>query len=86
MSKRDAFFQRAALLPLCNCRPDQDQMAKPKSSHAEQHREFIKAARELDTDEDEAAFNRRLRQIASAPPPKSVQTRKASAKDRKKKD
>ena len=50
---------------------------KPKMTPAEQHREFVMAARELGTDDDEDAFNRRLKQLASAPPPKSVQKRKA---------
>ena len=50
-------------------------MAKsPK--HADQHREFIKAARELGTDETEEAFDKVLKRVASAPPPKSVQKRK----------
>ena len=52
-------------------------MAKSgKQAVGEQHREFVKAARELGTDEDEATFDRVLKKIASAPPPKSVQKRK----------
>lgn len=41
-----------------------------------QHREFVKAARELGCDEDPAAFDKLLKRIASAPPPLSVQKRK----------
>jgi hypothetical protein len=52
-------------------------MAKsPKISPAEQHREFVKAARELGTDESPDAFDKMLKRVASAPPPKSVQKRK----------
>lgn len=43
-----------------------------------QHREFVKAARELGCDEDEAAFKERLKRLVSAPSAKvkSVQKRK----------
>lgn len=50
---------------------------------ANQHAEFVKAARELGVDESEESFDRVLGKIAKAPPPKSVQKRKrrkASAK------
>ena len=47
-----------------------------KVSPADQHREFVKAARELGCDESEEAFDKVLRKVASAPPPKSVQKRK----------
>ena len=47
---------------------------KPQSKP--QHQEFVKAARELGCDEDEATFDKVLKKIASAPPPKSVQKRK----------
>jgi hypothetical protein len=40
---------------------------RPKSS---QHGKFASAARELGCDEDEAAFDERLRKIAKAQPPK----------------
>jgi hypothetical protein len=43
---------------------------------ADQHREFVKAARELGTDESEDAFDKVLKRVAKAPPPKSVQKRK----------
>ena len=43
---------------------------------SDQHREFVKAARELGCDESEEAFDKVLRKVASAPPPKSVQKRK----------
>jgi hypothetical protein len=53
-------------------------MAKmQKQSSDDQHHEFVKAARELGTNEDVAAFDKVLRKIASAPPPKSVQKRKS---------
>lgn len=50
---------------------------------SDQHREFVKAARELGTDESEEAFDTVLGKIASAPPPKSVQKRKIKKKPRK---
>ena len=40
---------------------------------------FIEAARELGCDEDEDAFKNRLKKLASAPPPASVQLRKPQA-------
>jgi hypothetical protein len=46
---------------------------KPKSKAHEpenQSEKFKKASRELGCDEDEAAFEERLRKIAKAPPPK----------------
>lgn len=46
----------------------------------EQHREFVKAAREIGCDDDPAAFDKMLKKLASAPPPKSVQKRKTSKK------
>jgi hypothetical protein len=50
---------------------------KPKAG-TDQHREFVKAARELGTDESEEAFDKVLKRVAKAPPPKSVQKRKAT--------
>jgi hypothetical protein len=47
---------------------------------SDQHSEFVKAAREIGTDESEDAFDKVLRKVASAPPPKSVQKRKKKAK------
>jgi hypothetical protein len=41
-----------------------------------QHRAFVKAARELGCNEDTEAFDKTLKKIASAPPPKSVEKRK----------
>lgn len=41
-----------------------------------QYREFVKAARKLGTDESEEAFDKMLKRVAKAPPPKSVQKRK----------
>lgn len=52
-------------------------------SAADQHREFVKAARELGTDENEEAFDRVLGKIAKAPPPKSVQKRKKKPSKRR---
>jgi hypothetical protein len=49
---------------------------QPAPTPADQHQEFVKAARELGCDEDETAFDRALGKIAKAPPPKSVQKRK----------
>ena len=54
---------------------------KLKSDH--QHREFVKAARELGCAESEEAFDKVLRKVASAPPPKSVQKRKKKPARRK---
>ena len=55
-------------------------MAKAPKSDADQHRDFVKAARELGTDESEEAFDKVLKRVASAPPPKSVQKRKTPAR------
>jgi hypothetical protein len=49
-----------------------------------QHEDFIKAARELGADEDPEAFDKVLKRVAKAPPPKSVQKRKKSASKRRK--
>ena len=51
---------------------------KPKD--AKQHEEFVRAARELGTDDDPGAFDRMLKKITKAPPPKTVQKRKARAR------
>jgi hypothetical protein len=48
----------------------------------EQHREFVKAARELGTDESEEVFDKVLKRVVKAPPPKSVQKRKAARRKR----
>jgi hypothetical protein len=50
----------------------------------DQRRKFIKAARELGCDEDEDAFDKALRKIASEKPPASVQKRKQAAPKRAK--
>ena len=55
-------------------------MSKTKISRTEQNREFVKTARELGCDEDPAAFDKMLKKVASAPPPKSVQKRKTRGK------
>ena len=51
---------------------------------ADQHKEFVKAAREIGADESEEAFDHMLGKIAKAPPPKSVQKRKASKRGKSK--
>ena len=50
-----------------------------KTTSAEQLKAFRDAARELECDDGEKAFDKVLRKIASAPPPKSVQRRKTVA-------
>lgn len=47
-----------------------------RASDADQHAEFVKASRELGVDESEEAFDKVLKRVAKAPPPKSVQKRK----------
>jgi hypothetical protein len=54
---------------------------RPQSE--DQHAEFVKAARELGTDESEEAFDKMLDKIAKAPPPKTVQKRKRKTKARR---
>ena len=49
----------------------------------EQHGEFVKAAREIGTDESEDAFDKVLRKVASAPPPETIKQRKADIERRK---
>jgi hypothetical protein len=51
----------------------------PKADDKAQSKAFIDKARELGCDEDEAAFEERLRKIAKATPPKPV-VKKASQK------
>jgi hypothetical protein len=52
-------------------------MTDPKSSNKPQNERFIEAARELGCDEDEAAFDEKLRRIATAKPkPKREPKRK----------
>ena len=53
-------------------------MASTDNKAKRQHEAFVKAARELGADESEEAFDKVLKRVASAPPPKSVQKRKAS--------
>lgn len=47
-----------------------------KSHDKAQVEKFKKAARELGCDDDEKAFDKVLKKITKAPPPKSVQQRK----------
>jgi hypothetical protein len=58
-------------------------MTKSQKSASDQRQRFIDAARELGTDENPEAFDKVLKKIASAPPPKSVQKRKAVRKKRR---
>jgi hypothetical protein len=51
-------------------------MAKPPKNADDQYQGFVKAARKLGTDESEEGFDKVLKRIAKAPPPKSVQKRK----------
>lgn len=44
---------------------------KLKSTQSEQLKAFAEAARKLGCDDDEAAFDSKLKAVASAPPPKS---------------
>lgn len=47
-------------------------MSKSRRGSKSQRDEFVKKARELGCDEDEAAFEKKLKKLASAkPPPKS---------------
>jgi hypothetical protein len=55
---------------------------EPKAPSSEQHRDLVKAARDLGVDESEEAFDKALRRVASAPPPKPVQKRKKNARKR----
>ena len=41
--------------------------AKSKAATDEQHRDFVKAARELGVDESEEAFDKVLKRVAKAP-------------------
>lgn len=59
-------------------------MIKRKEAASDQHAEFVKAARELGTDESEATFDKMLGKIAKAPPPKTVQKRKRAMKRKSK--
>jgi hypothetical protein len=76
-SLRHLYYQIVDL-PQYAC--EQQQVARmPKRKEirsADQHREFVKAARELGTDESEEGFDKMLGKVAKAPPPKSVQKRK----------
>ena len=59
-------------------------MSKRKSADQEQSQAFVQAARDLGADESEEAFDKVLKRIASAPPPRSVQKRKATSSKRRK--
>ena len=49
---------------------------KPEQPHLTQSQRFIEVARDLGCDEDADAFKDKLKKLASAPPPKSVEKRK----------
>ncbi len=51
-------------------------MKSSKSSPLKQGEAFKSAARNLGCDEDTDVFDRALKKVASAPPPKSVKKRK----------
>ena len=51
-------------------------MKKSPSASENQTKRFVDAARELGTDESEEAFDKMLKRVAKAPPPKSVQKRR----------
>jgi hypothetical protein len=46
----------------------QTKSPKPKADAKAQHQRFIETARELGCDEDEAAFDEKLKRIATAKP------------------
>jgi hypothetical protein len=48
----------------------------PQESQIEQSKRFIEAARELGCDEDEAAFDEKLKRIATAKPAKPAKSKK----------
>jgi hypothetical protein len=52
-------------------------MRKPSAPRVRsQHEAFAQAARELGCDDDEEAFEKRLKAVASAPPPKPAKKSK----------
>jgi hypothetical protein len=50
---------------------------RSKLTPTEQSKRFVEAAREIGCDEDGGAFKERLKKLTSAPPPASVENRKA---------
>ena len=50
---------------------------KQDKQSADQSKAFIEKAREIGCDEDPASFDKMLKRIGSASPPKSVEKRKA---------
>lgn len=57
-------------------------MTSSKAKDKSQRGRFIEAARELGCGEDEDAFDKALRKIASERPPQSVQKRKRASQGR----
>jgi hypothetical protein len=47
-------------------------MTKAKRETSDQHKRFVEAARALECDEDEAAFDEKLKRIAQAKPTKRI--------------
>jgi hypothetical protein len=58
-------------------------MAPNDKTKATQADDFKRAARDLGCDEDQGTFDKVLKRIAKAPPPKSVQKRKNVAKKKR---
>jgi hypothetical protein len=57
-------------------------MAKPsRAVDKEQSKRFIETARELDCDEDEAAFDEKLKRIATAKHKSKTSTRNSKSKN-----
>lgn len=61
-------------------------MTSGKTKDKSQRERFIEAARDLGCDEDEEAFDKALRKIASEKPPASVQKRKRAPSKQKRRE
>lgn len=53
---------------------------EPKKSEKSQAERFVTAARELGCDDGEEAFDKKLKAVASAPPPKPTKKPKTKTK------
>lgn len=51
-------------------------LAKKNSQQSQQRDKFVEAARALGCDDSEEAFNKKLKAVASAPPPKDAPKKK----------
>ncbi|MBI4723536.1 MAG: hypothetical protein HY765_00450, partial [Rhodomicrobium sp.] len=49
---------------------------KTELGEKSQHEKFVEAARELECDDDEAAFRAKLKKLTEAPPPETVEKKK----------